>query len=180
MSELTPPAPSVATIIKASVVALIMAGIVFVSVILPVEYKLDPTGVGKLLGLTVLSEASNAIQAEQSSEKLSEVLQENEVVVLVPANKGVEYKFKMQKYGHMTFQWASDSEALYFDFHGEPKGDTTGYFESYSIATADKVSGSITVPFDGVHGWYWKNNSNEDAKVTLRTQGNYELIGLIH
>ena len=56
--------------------------------------------------------------------------------------------------------------------------DTTGYFESFTIATTNQAKGSATVPFDGSHGWYWKNTLNQDVIIELKTSGNYQVIGL--
>ena len=181
MNEIAFPIQPVSTLIKATVVALIIAAIVFMTIILPAEFNYDPTGIGSQLGLTVLSEAPPVVQATQSTaeEKPTEY-QENKVTVSVPPNKGVEYKFSIQKYGNLTYEWATSGEPLYFDFHGEPKGDTTGYFESYAIATTHEMKGSMTVPFEGVHGWYWKNVSDQEVLVTLKTQGSYEVVGLLH
>ena len=180
MNEITFPTQSNATIIKASILALVVASIIFVTIILPAEYNIDPTGVGKSVGLTVLAgdvpvESVEAAVKEQSSGYL-----DNQTTVIVPPNKGVEYKFKIVKYGNITYEWTTNGEPLYFDFHGEPNGDTTGYFESYAIATAPEMKGSMTVPFEGVHGWYWKNNSDQEVIVTLHTKGDYEVVGLIH
>ena len=76
------------------------------------------------------------------------------------------------------YSWEVDDGSLFFDFHGEPKGDTTGFFESFAVSTADKMRGTFTAPFEGVHGWYWKNRGVNTAKVTLVTSGNYEVLGL--
>ena len=66
---------------------------------------------------------------------------------------------------------------LYFDFHGEPDGDETGYFESYAEGTAEGLAGSLNAPFDGKHGWYWENNTDEPVTVSLLTFGTYSVIG---
>jgi len=185
-SEVTLPVQSNRTLIKASLIALIVAGLIFVTIVVPSEYNIDPTGAGKLLGLTVLANQETVepvVPSEMASPEtaLSKTeFQKNEVMVVIPANKGLEYKFKMQRYANLTYQWDAKGKPIYFDFHGEPKGDTTGYFESYTIATTDKMEGSMTVPFDGVHGWYWKNESDEEIIITLKTQGSYEVVGLIH
>jgi hypothetical protein len=98
--------------------------------------------------------------------------------VTVPAGKGIEYKFQMAQYEKMTYEWITDGEPLYFDLHGEPQGDTTGYFESYAIATLSAMKGSFTSPFAGSHGWYWKNNSDKPVAIQLIVEGQYEVIGL--
>ena len=169
------------TLIKASVSALLLATFVFVSVILPAEYNIDPLGTGKLLGLNVLANEPAILDVTVVNKKqLLYQYQKNEVNIIVPANKGVEYKFRMQQFNNITYEWSSQGKLLHFDFHGEPKGDTTGYFQSYTLANAYEMTGSMTVPFDGVHGWYWKNETDQDTVVTLKTEGYYEIVGLIH
>ena len=180
MNEITFPLQSVPTLIKATVVALIMAIVVFMTIVLPAEFNYDPTGVGSYLGLTVFAKETPVVAAAQPPGEQSPQFQQNQVTVSVPPNMGVEYKFSIQKYGNLSYEWATNGEPLYFDFHGEPKGDTSGYFESYAIATTHEMQGSMTVPFEGVHGWYWKNVSDKEIVVTLKTQGNYQVIGLIH
>lgn len=176
MNEISFPIQTISTLIKATIAAAFIAVIVFLTVVLPAEYGIDPTGAGKALGLTVLSQdiGPEAIQISAYE------LQENEATIVVPANKGVEYKFRMEKHANMTYEWHSEDIALHFDFHGEPKGDTTGYFESYTLADSSQMKGSMTVPFDGIHGWYWKNTTDKDVTVTLKTKGHYEVIGLMH
>jgi len=195
MNEIKFPVQSNKTLVKASLIALVTAVVIFTTVILPSEYDRDPTGVGQLLGLNKLAnnaqdesknEADKGLQKTDSLQQNDIGLEKNigfqkhDVSVIVPAGKGVEYKFKMHRYANLSYRWDSNGVPIYFDFHGEPKGDTTGYFESYTIATADKVEGSMTAPFDGTHGWYWKNKSDEDVIITLSTQGHYEVKGLIN
>jgi len=156
MNEITFPIQSTNTLIKASITAIVIAVVVFITIILPSEYNTDPTGVGKWLGLTVLAKEKAVVVSAKSTQMKIYEYQENQVTIKVPANRGVEYKFKMQQYSNLTYEWSTQGEPLFFDFHGEPKGDTTGYFESYALATTIKMKGSMTVPFDGVHGWYWK------------------------
>jgi len=104
--------------------------------------------------------------------------QENQITLVVPANKGIEYKFYIKQYEKLIYEWSADAP-LYFDFHGEPLDyDVTKYFESYTIATADEMKGTMTIPFEGSHGWYWKNNSNKDVVVILKAEGKYKVIGL--
>ncbi len=165
------------TLIKNSLLAIVIAVSIFYSIIYPVEFGKDPLGTGKLLGLPVL-QVSNNLETQLVNKNRYD-FQKESVDIIVPANSGLEYKFKLTQFSNLTYQWTSETP-LYFDFHGEPKGDTTGYFESYTIATSNKMEGSTTVPFEGVHGWYWKNTSDEEVLVTLTTQGNYEVIGFIH
>lgn len=174
------PTVSNKSLIKATIIALVIAAIALVTIILPSEYNIDPTGIGDKLGLTVLAtsqtdEESNVTSAQGSKpvESASKVIE-----VSVPAGRGIEYKFAMDQFAKMEYEWMTDGQPLYFDLHGEPEGDTTGYFESYAIATNAEMKGSFTAPFAGSHGWYWKNNSDQDVAIQLIVEGEFEVIGL--
>jgi hypothetical protein len=165
------------TLLKSTIAAVVVALIVFVCFILPAEYNIDPTHIGHKLGLTALAhhddEATPKAEVSVTPEKKQQVIE-----VTVPPGKGIEYKFQMAQHKKMTYEWLTDGEPLYFDLHGEPQGDTTGYFESYAIATLSQMKGSFTSPFTGSHGWYWKNNSNKSVAIQLIVTGQYEVIGL--
>jgi len=168
---------STKTLLKSTIAATVIALIVFVAFILPAEYNIDPTHIGHKLGLTALAHHDN--DPAPQADMLANSKQGQQVIeVTVPAGKGIEYKFQMAKHDKMTYEWLTDGEPLYFDLHGEPQGDTTGYFESYAIATLSQMKGSFTSPFDGSHGWYWKNNSDKVVAIQLIVEGQYEVIGL--
>lgn len=167
---------STKTLLKASASATFVAIVALITLILPAEYNVDPTGIGHKLGLTVLAGAAEASTPNKITKAGSKEYQVIEVTV--PAGKGIEYKFSMQQYDKMTYEWLTNGSSLYFDLHGEPQGDTTGYFESYAIATLSEMKGSFTAPFAGAHGWYWKNTSDSPIAVQLMVKGQYEVIGL--
>ena len=165
------------TLIKASVAATIVAAIALLTLILPAEYNIDPTGIGQRLGLTVLAQSAEASPVDPESVPESTASQQV-IEITVPANKGIEYKLQMEQYDKVTYEWMTDGSSLYFDLHGEPEGDTTGYFESYAIATLDTMKGSFTAPFSGSHGWYWKNTSNNTVAIQLILNGRFQIIGI--
>jgi predicted lipoprotein with Yx(FWY)xxD motif len=168
---------STKTLLKSTIAATVIALIVFVVFILPAEYNIDPTHIGHKLGLTALAHHDDET-APQADISAAAAQGQQVIEVTVPAGKGIEYKFQMAQHEKMTYEWLTDGEPLYFDLHGEPQGDTTGYFESYAIATLSKMKGSFTSPFDGSHGWYWKNNSDQAVAIQLIVEGQYEVIGL--
>ena len=100
------------------------------------------------------------------------------VSIILPPHSGLEYKLQLLKGADLKYRWVTDSAPLYFDFHGEPAGDTTGYFQSFTESTANQVSGSLTAPFNGSHGWYWKNSSVGAVTVTLHIEGAYRIEGI--
>lgn len=164
---------SIKTLIKSTAIALVIAALALVSIILPAEYNIDPTKIGAKLGLTALANSDVPNIANVESKPSSDALE-----LIVPAGRGIEFKFTMQAFQKMKYEWQTDGESLYFDLHGEPEGDTTGYFESYAIATLNEMKGSFTAPFSGSHGWYWKNTSNNPVSIKLKVNGEYIIIGL--
>lgn len=160
-------------LIKATFVSLGIAITVLLLFILPAEYNIDPTGIGQKMGLTALNDTKSVTT---NSEKILD--NNHEISLMVPAGRGIEYKLAMNQFGKVTYEWKSNGSSLYVDLHGEPKGDTTGYFESYTIATVDEMKGSFTAPFKGSHGWYWKNKTEKNIQVELIFSGDYVIEGL--
>lgn len=119
------------------------------------------------------NEANNPEPENQYPER------EDTIEVIVPAEKGIEYKFKSLKYGSIKYEWSTDKGIVYIDFHGEVKQDNPPknvFYESYTLAYSNNMAGTLTAPFEGKHGWYFRNETNEDIVVTLRLSGEYELI----
>lgn len=171
MNQVSHPVPSKLALVKATLIAMVIAAIALVLIILPAEYNIDITGFGSKIGLTQL--AGGTAATPQSTGE-----QSDSVTLVIPPGKGIEYKFYLKQYANMQYQWVSTSgDRVYFDFHGEPEGDTTGYFESYTESISSEVKGSMTAPFAGSHGWYWRNDSLTPVQIVLSTSGNYKLIG---
>lgn len=108
-------------------------------------------------------------------------VQENETTITIKANSALEYKFKVNEGEELTYDWSSTGE-LAFDFHGDPAETDKfpkGFFKSYAKGKSNGEKGAEKMPFKGSHGWYWKNASDNDIKVALKTKGNYIIIGKI-
>ena len=169
-------AVSLRTLFQSTVAALVLAAVCLVVLILPAEYNIDPTGLGEMLGLTALSPVS----VEKQTQELLPDDQEHGsrlVELLIPARGGLEYKLSMKKHASVEYEWVTNGTLLYVDMHGEPEGDTSGYFKSYVIATVGDMKGSFDAAFDGTHGWYWKNTTSEPVPVLLILQGEFEVAG---
>jgi hypothetical protein len=192
------PVQSTKSLINASLFAGLLAIIILFTAVLPAEYGIDPTGLGKKLGLTVLSEQSSQIakscpQTTQvsvgnTSESTAATVapqadvatERNDTVsIVIPPKKGLEYKFYMERDYALNYSWKTDGKPIYFDFHGEPKGAKNGYFKSYATATDSKSSGSLMTPFEGIHGWFWENASDSSITIQLNTKGVYKIMGVM-
>lgn len=66
MSEL----PSVGQLIRSTVFAFVVAVALLVTTILPAEYAVDPTGIGRLLGLTQMGEIKQQLAEEAALERV--------------------------------------------------------------------------------------------------------------
>ena len=186
MNNSNVPVQSLKTLIISIISATLLASFILVAVIGPAEYGIDPTGLGKALGLTVLSKPQQQERPQQAAksaiscptgQQLTEWM--DVVVITVPARSGLEYKFHVQEKAELVYAWSTNGTKLHFDFHGEPSGDTTGYFKSFKETTDNQSSGVLTAPFTGSHGWYWENNTQTPVRVTLKTKGQYTIKGLM-
>jgi len=97
------------------------------------------------------------------------------ITVIIPARGDKEYKLHFAKDERFEYLWETDGTELFYDFHGEPEGDTSGYFKTFKKSTSNQDSGFIVTEFSGTHGWYWKNNSVLPVTITLKTNGEYQL-----
>lgn len=95
---------------------------------------------------------------------------EDSISIIIPAKGSKEHKLNLKKGATLEYLWKTNGEKLFFDFHGEPKGDTTGYFKSYKKNTDSQSSGSLITPFEGTHGWYWRNNTTSPVTIILKTK----------
>lgn len=59
--------PSTGRLLKATAVALLIAGLILVAAVLPAEYGIDPTGIGSRLGLDALGSNAKAAEPDAAS-----------------------------------------------------------------------------------------------------------------
>src|SRR3546814_15843690 len=60
--------PSSGQLLRSTLIALIAAGVLLVTVVMPAEYAIDPTGAGRLLGLTQMGELKQTLAEEAATE----------------------------------------------------------------------------------------------------------------
>lgn len=208
MTEINPPRLETKQIIKATLAALILGTLIFVSAVLPAEYGKDPLGTGKLLGLNRLYQSGEQSETAMSETPTYPILKmadagsdpsipmpkeannpapdkqynerEDSVTVRVPAGKGIEFKMNVLKYGKVKYEWVTDHGVLFTDFHGEvkeehPDPNKDEFFESYTEAYSNNIIGTFCAPYEGRHGWYFKNKNKTDVVVSIRLKGQYTL-----
>lgn len=63
--------PSSKQLLRSTFLALLAAVVILVTIILPAEYAIDPTGAGRLLGLTKMGEIKQQLAAEAEAEQVA-------------------------------------------------------------------------------------------------------------
>jgi hypothetical protein len=84
----------------------------------------------------------------------------------------VEYKYRMDEGAPMLYSWQA-SASVEFDFHTEPQNTESSDSISFDFGAAEQGVGSYVAPFDGMHGWYWKNTTAAPVTLTLTSHGFY-------
>lgn len=173
-------------------IALLVAGILLVTVVLPAEYGVDPLGTGARLGLLPLGILGKQVEALDAASQArvagaSPVIvaqdrpfHEETVTFDLAPGESVEYKYRLEKGKALLYAWSSSGPVRY-ELHAEPDGAPAGYAESYEKGTGrDAASGTLTAPFTGIHGWFWENATKSPVKVTLKSAGFYSLAHEFH
>jgi hypothetical protein len=177
---------------KAVIAAGLGAAAILVLFVLPAERGIDLTGAGKALGLTRMAPGAAAEAADSAAAPTLAATADLEVPPQTMANiaattpwrsdektltlaphTGIEVKAHMAKGDHLVFRWTSTGPVR-MDMHGEPKGAANGEFTDYwKEKNLTGAQGSFTAPFEGTHGWYWRNGGEAPATITLKTNGFY-------
>ena len=167
--------PTKGQLAQASIVAVFVAALVLFLAVLPAEFGIDPTGVGRALGLTKLSAAASAPMVTLVGDGESRERADELKLTLQPG-QGSEIKVVMRAADSFSYQWSADAGPLYFDFHGDPKDRPASEFVSYNRGTKQADKGDLQAEFSGKHGWYWKNKNEQAVTVTLTTRGVYQSV----
>lgn len=184
--------PSNRQLMGATAFALAASAVILTTIVLPSEYAIDPTGVGRALGLTQMGEikaqlaqkaaadaaatasatASAALPAAQgaSAQTASTAAARSETMqVTLAPGEGAEIKTVMQKGARIAFNWSVDGGHVNFDTHADAPGIAYHGYEKGQQSTGQQ--GELVAAFDGKHGWFWRNRSSGTVTVTLRVDG---------
>lgn len=196
--------PSGKRIAQSVIIAAVVAALLLVTIVLPAEYNVDPSGVGRLLGLTALSEPTRTIEIRNvigGNETVTEAeipdfgapvplpnpaihqaesqqAQTHTVEVAIPPEGETEIKTVLRQSKVILYSWRVDRGTVYSDFHGHDPTVGGNFFVRYQEHQegAESAHGSLVAPFDGEHGWYWVNYNDFPVTVTLTVTGYYDDI----
>lgn len=185
--------PSSARLLRSTVIAALGAVVILGTAVLPAEYGIDPTGAGRVLGLTEMGEIKQELadQAEQdralhgpdqSSSLLDDFLGllggtaqaekvwRNEVTFTLAPGDTAEIKLVMVEGNTAEYGWTAEGGRINFDLHAHGDGRSIDYDRGRGASAGD---GSIEAPFAGEHGWFWRDRDRADVTVTRQLRGDY-------
>ena len=202
--------PAAGQLLRSTIIAALVAAGLLVTTILPAEYGIDPTGIGRVLGLTQMGEIKASLAKEAGTEKPSpataasgkpptiqpsadvaapemakpaapDVKQaataQHTMTVRLKPGRAAEIKLAMRKGASVRYEWSTEGGGVNFDTHGDPVGAAKDFYHGYGKGrNRNADSGVLEAAFDGTHGWFWRNRSNADVTVTLKTSGDYASI----
>lgn len=197
----THPLPTMSQLIKATGLALIVAGAILITTVLPAEHGIDPTGIGKVLGLTTLSASGGEtvpppVPAASKGTPPSPVAEvapggnppaatvikselpyrSEEMSLTLQPGEGSEIKAAMRQGEQFVFTWAAEGGKVNFDMHGERPNAGDQFSSYWKDKQQTSAQGIFVAPFDGTHGWYWRNRGDNPVTVKVKVSGFYEKL----
>lgn len=192
--------PSSKQLIRSTVIAGAAAVAILVTVVLPAEYNIDPTGIGEALGLAEMGEIKSQLAEEAEADRQMGLDEQSSLLGGVlglfvgaayaqeaaPAKGGeawrdettftlkpgdsAEWKMVMEAGQTAEYQMLVEGGRVNFDLHGHGGGNSVTYEKGRGSTGAE---GEVTADFDGEHGWFWRNRDSADITVTVQVRGEY-------
>ena len=184
--------PSKAQLFRSSIMAAIGAVVIVVTVYLPAEHAIDPTGVGRVLGLTEMGEIKRELAEEAAQDALIHTDQSSSLIdgffglfvsaahaqeawtdtVTFTLEPGAtaEIKLAMAAGDVAQYAWVATGGRINFDLHAHGEGQSIDYDRGRGQT---ERAGQIEAPFAGEHGWFWRNRDDTAVTVTLQLRGTY-------
>jgi hypothetical protein len=180
--------PTTGQLLRATAIAAVVAAIILTTTVLPSEYGIDPTGIGRRLGLyrepAIVSEITvsndtgdSAAAAGATLVRKKNAYRSDEMSLVLESGEGAEIKAVMAGGDHFIYTWASEGGPVDVDMHGEPLNSQEGEIPSYFKDEAQsRDNGVFRAPVAGRHGWFWQNLNDTPVTIKLKTSGFYERL----
>jgi len=153
--------PSTARLLRSTVIAFIVAAALLVTTVLPAEYGIDPTGIGRALGLTQMGEIKKSLAEEATAEnaappaapvqsaaapvapvektaatpapapKEAAPVAQHTMTVKLKPGQGAEIKVTMRKDATVRYEWTTEGGPVNYDTHGDPVNAPKNFYHGY-------------------------------------------------
>ena len=191
-------------LLRSTLIAAAVAVVLLATVVLPAEYGVDPTGAGRVLGLTEMGKIKVSLAREAA---LADSLEASaptgqpgapEAPAIMPgaaaptaptaaadsrANTHVtEIVLPPGEGKEIKLVMRKDGRVNYSwatdrgVVNYDTHGDAPGIkYHGYAKGSGKGADeGVLVAAFEGAHGWFWRNRGNQVVTVTLRTSGEYQ------
>ncbi|MDP3810871.1 MAG: transmembrane anchor protein [Hydrogenophaga sp.] len=202
----TPPRaelPSSKQLLRSTILAAASALVLLVAVVLPAEYGIDPTGIGRVLRMTDMGDIKQQLAAEAAADAAAAPAAPAQVastaVAMASANAAhptapaavaaapkIEWRDEMPvtltpgEGTEIKLKMVQGAKAQYSwiveggEVNFDTHGDAPGKSISYEKGRGVAADeGLLEAAFTGNHGWYWRNRGQANVKVILRARGDY-------
>lgn len=192
--------PSSKQLIRSTAIAIAAATAILVSIVLPAEYNIDPTGIGRALGLAEMGEIKvqlakeaeeDAIRDQQGtpapaperrsmfSGGLGSFFISSAMAQPAAQNRVDERSFTLQpgEGVEVKLEMKRGDRSTYEwvatdEVNYDMHADGSGKSTSYKKGRGvKKDEGMITAAFDGNHGWFWRNRTKAPVTVKIKVTG---------
>lgn len=193
--------PTSRQLLRSTLLALVAAIVILVTAVLPGEYGIDPTGIGRALGLAEMGEIKAQLAEEAEADRLRD-LQNGVSTTPDQSSSLVDRIISGVLISPATAQTAASDELILTlepgegaeikllmtagaqaSFSWSVKGGVVNY-DLHGDSGNNEISyqkdrsveghdGVIEAAFDGSHGWFWRNRGVEPVTIILRTSGDY-------
>lgn len=192
--------PSTAQLLRSTTIAAVSALVILFTVVLPAEYAIDPTGAGRVLGLTDMGKTKQRLEAEAEADRLLESGQaavtgtvevaddvavgtaatseewSDIVTFTLDPDRSIEIKLVMSEGDSAEYAWTAEGGRINYDLHAHGDDVSADYEQGRGETDG---AGVINAGFAGQHGWFWRNRDSAPITVTLRLRGAYsEVVGV--
>ncbi len=197
--------PTSRQLVRSTLLAAAAAGALLVTVILPSEYAIDPTGIGRVLGLTEMGEIKMQLAEEAAADAALDTRADPAQVAAsaatpaartaaTPADPEMSAAATRTDEMRVSLAPGEGAEIKVVAAKGSRIAfawSVTGGHVNYDThADAPGISyhgygkgrestgenGTLVAAFDGSHGWFWRNRSGGAVTVSLRTEGGYTAL----
>ena len=187
--------PSTAQLIRSTLIAVLAALVILITIILPSEYGIDPTGLGEATGLTEMGQIKQELAEEAAQDqgawlhKPTDLFAALARLLIRPAHAQdswtdtvrfdltpgatKEIKLVMTKGAVADYRMTVTGGRVNFDLHADGNNRSVTYEKGRGSRGSE---GQITAAFDGNHGWFWRNRDKTTLTVILELRGAYSAI----
>jgi len=185
--------PTTRQLLGATAFAVAASAVILTTIVLPSEYAIDPTGLGRTFGLMQMGEIKTQLAEEAAIDAAAPALAPAPAAPALVANgqpnastlagksetmqltlapgEGAEIKAVMEEGARVAFEWSVAGGHVNFDTHADAPGIPYHGYGKGQQSTGEQ--GELVAAFDGSHGWFWRNRSEGTVTVTLRVDGEF-------